>query len=69
MSFLVGVAVAIVMIPINKYIANKVGVLSTQMMTYKDQRVKLISEVLRGITTIKLNVWEDHFMRNILSEF
>lgn len=34
-------------------------------MEYKDQRVRLIGEILRGITTIKLNVWEDHFLRNI----
>ncbi|XP_051169843.1 ATP-binding cassette sub-family C member 10 [Leptopilina boulardi] len=65
-SFLVGVAVSIVMIPINKYIANKMGRLSTKMMSFKDQRVRIIAETLRGITTIKLNVWEDHFMRNIM---
>lgn len=65
-SFLVGVAVSIVMIPINKYIANKMGNLSTKMMSFKDQRVRIIAETLRGITTIKLNVWEEHFMRNIM---
>lgn len=65
-SFLVGVAVSIVMIPINKYIANKMGRLSTKMMSFKDQRVRIIAETLRGITTIKLNVWEEHFMRNIM---
>ncbi|XP_033229901.1 multidrug resistance-associated protein 7 isoform X2 [Belonocnema kinseyi] len=65
-SYLVGVGVVLLMIPINKCIAGKVGILSTKMMSYKDQRVKLISETLRGITTIKLNVWEEHFMRNIL---
>ena len=56
------------MIPINKYIANKIGTLSTKMMAYKDKRVKLIGETLRGMTTIKLNVWEEHFMRNIMSK-
>lgn len=45
------------------------GNLSTKMMSFKDQRVRIIAETLRGITTIKLNVWEEHFMRNIMSKF
>ncbi|CAK9830297.1 ATP-binding cassette sub-family C member 10 [Anthophora retusa] len=65
-SFLAGISFAIVLIPINKVIANKIGKLSTKLMEYKDQKVRLIGETLRGITTIKLNVWEDHFLRNIL---
>ncbi|KOC61936.1 Multidrug resistance-associated protein 7 [Habropoda laboriosa] len=65
-SFLAGISFAIVLIPINKVIASKIGKLSTKLMEYKDQRVRLIGETLRGITTIKLNVWEDHFLKNIL---
>ncbi|KAG7213689.1 hypothetical protein KM043_002932 [Ampulex compressa] len=64
-SFLAGVSFVIVLIPINKVIANKIGKLSTKLMEYKDQRVRLIGETLSGITTIKLNVWEEHFLRNI----
>lgn len=66
-SFLAGVTFSIILIPINKVIANKIGKLSTKLMAYKDQRVRLIGETLRGITTIKVNVWEEHFLRNILS--
>ncbi|KAF7405702.1 hypothetical protein HZH68_005071 [Vespula germanica] len=65
-SFLAGVSFAAVLIPINKVIANKIGVLSTKLMEYKDKRVRIMGETLRGITTIKLNVWEEHFSRNIL---
>ncbi|XP_078051150.1 ATP-binding cassette sub-family C member 10 isoform X1 [Augochlora pura] len=64
-SFLAGVTFAIVLIPINKVITNKVGKLSAKLMEYKDQRVKYVGEAIRGITAIKLNVWEDHFMWNI----
>ncbi|XP_011138357.1 multidrug resistance-associated protein 7 isoform X2 [Harpegnathos saltator] len=64
-SFLAGVAFSIVLIPINKIIANKIGKLSTKLMEYKDQRVRLVGETLRGITTIKVNVWEEHFLRSI----
>lgn len=68
-SFLAGVTFAIVLIPINKLIANHIGKLSTKLMERKDQRVRLIGETLKGITTIKLNVWEDHFLRNIFSQY
>ncbi|XP_032672438.1 multidrug resistance-associated protein 7 isoform X2 [Odontomachus brunneus] len=64
-SFLAGVAFSIMLIPINKFIANKIGKLSTKLMEYKDQRVRLVGETLRGITTIKVNVWEEHFLRSI----
>ncbi|XP_043508427.1 ATP-binding cassette sub-family C member 10 [Frieseomelitta varia] len=65
-SFLAGITFAVVLIPINKVIANQIGKYSTKLMEWKDRRVRLIGETLRGITTIKLNVWEDHFLRNIL---
>lgn len=38
-------------------------------MEEKDGRVKLITEVLRGIKVIKLYVWEQHFVRAISSTF
>ncbi|XP_044008333.1 ATP-binding cassette sub-family C member 10 isoform X2 [Aphidius gifuensis] len=66
MSFIAGILFTIILIPINKYIANKIGQLSTKMMNFKDQRVRLIGEVLRGLTTIKLNVWEEHFLDKII---
>jgi len=66
-SFLASVAFSIVLIPINKIIANKIGKLSAKLMEYKDQRVKLMREILHEITTIKVNVWEEHFVRNIFS--
>lgn len=67
LSFVAGVAFSIVLIPINKIIANKIGKLSTKLMEYKDKRVRLVGETLRGITTIKANVWEGHFLRSIFS--
>ncbi|XP_043269152.1 ATP-binding cassette sub-family C member 10 [Venturia canescens] len=65
LSFLAGVAFAVVLIPINKFLANKIGQLSTKMMNYKDKRVGLMGETLRGLTTIKLNAWEEYFLRSI----
>ncbi|CAH0561097.1 unnamed protein product [Brassicogethes aeneus] len=65
LSFLAGVVFSAVLIPINKVIANKIGELSKELMEQKDARVKMITEVLRGIKAIKLYVWEQHFIRLI----
>ncbi|CAG9785699.1 unnamed protein product [Diatraea saccharalis] len=64
-SFLAGVAFSVILIPINKVIANKIGQLSTEMMKFKDVRVSLINDMLKGIRTIKLHVWEDYFVRRV----
>lgn len=40
LAFLAGVAFAVILIPINRCIAQKIGQLSTEMMRYKDERVK-----------------------------
>lgn len=64
-AFLAGLVFSVVLIPINKLIANKIGDLSTKLMEQKDKRVKIITEVLRGIKAVKLYVWEDHFLRLI----
>lgn len=65
-SFLAGVVFTIVLIPINKLIANKIGQFSEKMMASKDKRVRVMSETLRGIRTIKLHVWEKYFLKNII---
>lgn len=64
-SFMAGVAFAIVLIPINKCVASKIGALSTKMMAAKDQRVSAMSEVLRGIRVLKLHVWEEYFLEKV----
>nr|CAH7715442.1 unnamed protein product [Callosobruchus chinensis] len=65
LAFLAGLIFSILLIPINKLIANKIGQLSSQLMEQKDARVKIITEVLRGIRAVKLYVWEQHFIRLI----
>lgn len=39
----------IIIIPINTVIANKVKQLQIKQMKYKDERIKLMNEVLSGI--------------------
>lgn len=64
-AFTAGLLFAIVLIPINKYIASKIGELSADLMTRKDERVLTTSEVLHGARQIKLNAWEKIFIKKI----
>ncbi|PSN57205.1 hypothetical protein C0J52_05033 [Blattella germanica] len=64
-AFIAGVIFTVILIPINKYIATKIGELSTKLMLKKDERVKVMAEILRGIRVVKLHVWEDHFVGKI----
>lgn len=67
-SFLAGVAFSVILIPINKVIANKIGDLSTELMRHKDSRVSLISDMLKGIKTVKVHVWENYFINRVSGE-
>ena len=44
---------------------NYTGELSTKMMHFKDQRVKLMSEILYGIRVLKFHAWESFFERKV----
>lgn len=65
-SVLAGLAVMIILIPINGYIANKVKVLQIKQMKNKDERVKLMNEILSGIKVLKLYAWEPSFEQQVL---
>ena len=48
-SVLAGLAIMILMMPLNAIIAIKQRKLQVAQMTYKDGRIKLMNEVLNGI--------------------
>lgn len=64
-AFIAGLIFAIALIPINRYIAVQIGVLSQGLMTEKDGRVSATSEALAGAKQIKLNSWEEVFINKI----
>lgn len=64
-SALVGVVVTILLIPVNKVIANSIGALSTKMMSAKDDRVSLMTELLQGIRVVRFFVWENFFTAKV----
>ena len=45
LAFLAGLAFSILLIPVNRWLAIKIGKLSTAMMSQKDLRVKVSVEV------------------------
>ncbi|KAJ0175661.1 hypothetical protein K1T71_008820 [Dendrolimus kikuchii] len=65
-SVLAGLAVMIILIPVNGLIANRVKTLQIRQMKYKDERVKLMNEVLNGIKVLKMYAWEPSFEEQIL---
>ncbi|XP_071151901.1 multidrug resistance-associated protein 1-like isoform X2 [Mytilus edulis] len=65
-SVLAGLAVMILLIPLNGAISVKQRNMQTALMRYKDARLKLMNEVLSGIKVLKLYAWEKSFQKKIL---
>ncbi|NXQ63375.1 MRP7 protein, partial [Anthoscopus minutus] len=64
-AFLGGMVLALLLVPINKIIANRIMLNSERMLKHKDTRVKLMTEFLCGIRVIKFYAWEKHFSTRI----
>ncbi|XP_076297622.1 multidrug-Resistance like Protein 1 isoform X1 [Lasioglossum baleicum] len=65
-AVLAGLAVLLILIPVNLVITNRLKTLQIRQMKSKDERVKLMSEVLNGIKVLKLYAWEPSFEEQIL---
>ncbi|KAJ8246363.1 hypothetical protein GJAV_G00266900 [Gymnothorax javanicus] len=65
-SVLAGVAVMILLIPLNAAIAMKTRAFQVEQMQYKDARIKLMNEILNGIKVLKLYAWENSFRDKVL---
>uniref|UniRef100_A0A8C3PGH3 Uncharacterized protein n=1 Tax=Chrysemys picta bellii TaxID=8478 RepID=A0A8C3PGH3_CHRPI len=61
-SVLAGVAVLVLVIPINAFVAAKVK----HQMKNTDQRVKLLNEILHGIKILKLYAWEPSYQKKVV---
>jgi ABC-type multidrug transport system fused ATPase/permease subunit len=65
---LAGLGLMIFLIPINGYITGKIRFITSRLMTHKDQRIKLINEMLNGIKVLKLYAWEKLFNDQVLQK-
>ncbi|KAL7053956.1 hypothetical protein AAHC03_026665 [Spirometra sp. Aus1] len=64
-SILAGLAVLVVMIPANAYIAKISKSIQEKQLKQSDARIKLINELLNGIRVLKLYAWEPSFIREV----
>lgn len=64
-AFLAGLAVVVLLIPVNRWLAVKIEGASVRMMGYKDARLQVMGELLRGIHQVKLSAWEPRFIRKV----
>ena len=64
-SVLAGLTVMLAMIPINVWISTIQRRFQVRAMTSKDERIKVINEILSGIRVLKFNGWEIPFITRI----
>ncbi|XP_041838321.1 ATP-binding cassette sub-family C member 10 isoform X2 [Melanotaenia boesemani] len=64
-AFLGGLCVALVLVPFNKFIASCILSNNKHLLKCKDNRVKLMTEILFGIRVIKFYNWESHFTQKV----
>ncbi|XP_017480560.1 PREDICTED: multidrug resistance-associated protein 7 [Rhagoletis zephyria] len=64
-AFLAGLIFGIVLIPINRLLAQRIGQYSRGLMSAKDLRLAATSETMCGAKQIKLHAWEDIFIEKI----
>uniref|UniRef100_A0A8C0HJI4 MRP2 protein n=1 Tax=Buteo japonicus TaxID=224669 RepID=A0A8C0HJI4_9AVES len=64
-SVLAGIAVIVLLIPINGLLVAKAKTIQVRNMKNKDERMKIMSEILNGIKILKLFAWEPSFEKRV----
>eukprot|EP01104_Vermistella_antarctica_P012859 TRINITY_DN3793_c1_g3_i1.p1 TRINITY_DN3793_c1_g3~~TRINITY_DN3793_c1_g3_i1.p1 ORF type:complete len:1624 (-),score=345.41 TRINITY_DN3793_c1_g3_i1:937-5808(-) len=65
LSVVGGVAVIVLMLPINAVVIMRMRTLQKEMMSNKDGRIKIMNELLNGIRVVKFFAWEDSFLKKV----
>ncbi|KFV82781.1 Canalicular multispecific organic anion transporter 1, partial [Struthio camelus australis] len=64
-SVLAGIGVMVLLIPINGFLVTKAKGIQVKNMKNKDERMKIMNEILSGIKILKLFAWEPSFEKRI----
>ncbi|XP_013810458.2 ATP-binding cassette sub-family C member 2 isoform X1 [Apteryx mantelli] len=64
-SVLAGIGVMVLLIPINGFLVTKAKGIQVRNMKNKDERMKIMNEILNGIKILKLFAWEPSFEKRI----
>ncbi|XP_003198194.2 multidrug resistance-associated protein 1 isoform X1 [Danio rerio] len=65
-STLAGITTVILIFPLNGFIAKMRSKLQEVQMKHKDERIKLMNEILSGIKILKFYAWEKAFRERVL---
>ncbi|KAK3802039.1 hypothetical protein RRG08_064632 [Elysia crispata] len=65
-AFLAGIFTILLLIPTNARITTLLRRAQTRQLVLKDQRIKLVNEILNGVKVLKLYAWEPSFQKKIL---
>ncbi|TVU12290.1 hypothetical protein EJB05_45926, partial [Eragrostis curvula] len=65
-AFLSGLAITIILIPVNKWISTRIAGATEKMMKQKDGRISCAGELLAHIRTVKMYSWEKLFTERLV---
>ena len=65
-SIFLGVGVLLLAVPLNVVVGNIMKKYQMSQMKNKDDRVKLMNEILGGIKILKLYAWEDSYINKVI---
>ncbi|KAF8041794.1 hypothetical protein BT93_A0402 [Corymbia citriodora subsp. variegata] len=65
-AFAAGVAITVLLIPVNKWISTLIAAATQKMMKQKDERIRRTGELLSHIRTLKMYGWEIIFSNWLL---
>ncbi|XP_071483923.1 ATP-binding cassette sub-family C member 10-like [Diadema antillarum] len=64
-SFLAGVGLMMILLPITKFVSVRITKAHKRKIKQLDRRVKVMTEILKGIRVIKFYAWEAHFKEQV----
>ncbi|KAI9595929.1 hypothetical protein BDF19DRAFT_422368 [Syncephalis fuscata] len=56
---LIGVGIVVISVPVNAWITRQLMFIRMGLVTHRDSRIRLLSDIFHGIELIKLSAWEE----------